>query len=262
MLSIERETTENDDFDRIIDTDLESTDKQFEIEDLEDKKGIFLIIPAYNEEKTVGEILEHVSKLNYKIVLVDDGSKDNTYKIAKKSRDKYPENIFIYRHILNRGLGAALKTGMNCALKHNAKFVVTFDADGQHDVEDIAKVCKPLIDGEAEVVIGARPFEDMPKSKSFANNVMNFLTLIFYKTRVKDSQSGLRAFKADVISDLNIVSQGYGVSSEFIREIRKNSLKLEEVTITTIYTPETQAKGTNIFVGIKILLKMIFDIIK
>ena len=261
MVSIESPTSENGEFDTTIDSNLESRDNQSE-RDLTDTKGIFLIIPAYNEEKTVGDILEKIIKLNYKIVLVDDGSKDNTYKIAKKFKSKYPENIFIYRHVINRGLGAALKTGMNGALEHNAKIVVTFDADGQHEIKDIANVCKPLINGEADFVIGARPFEDMPGSKNFANTMMNLVTLIFYKTKVKDSQSGLRAFKANIIPDLNIVSQGYGVSSEFIREIRNNRLKLEEVTITTIYTPETQAKGTNIFVGLKIIFKMIFDIIK
>jgi len=262
MLSIESQTDDNKDNETIIDYKSESKENQFEIRDLKDTHGIFIIVPAFNEEKTVGEILEKIVELNYKIVLVDDGSKDNTYKIAKKSREKYPENIFIYRHVLNRGLGAALKTGMDGALKHDAKIAVTFDADGQHDINDIAKVCKPLINGEAEFVIGARPFEDMPGSKNFANTMMNLVTLIFYKTKVKDSQSGLRAFKAELIPRIDIVSQGYGVSSEFIREIRKNRFKLEEVTITTIYTPETQAKGTNIFVGLKIIFKMIFDIIK
>ena len=261
MLNIEGKTIESNDFDTEKDN-LESTNNKVETEDLKDTEGIFIIIPALNEEKTVGKILEKISKLNYKIILVDDGSKDNTYKVAKKTRDMYPDNIFIYQHIINRGLGAALKTGMMGALEHNAKFLVTFDADGQHDIGDIAKVCQPLINGEAEFVIGARPFEDMPMTKNFANTMMNLLTLIFYKTKVKDSQSGLRAFKREVIPDLNIISQGYGVSSEFIREIRKNRLKLEEVTITTIYTPETQAKGTNLFVGLKILFKMIFDIIK
>lgn len=231
-------------------------------ENLEDIEDVFIVIPAYNEEKTVGEIIEEIAKRNYKVILVDDGSKDNTYKIAKNSKLKYPNNIFIYNHVINRGLGSALKTGMEGALKLNAKFVVTFDADGQHNIDDIIKVCKPLKNGEADVVIGSRPFEDMPLSKNFANTVMNLLTLVFYKTKVKDSQSGLRAFKSDIIHKLDIVSQGYAVSSEFIREFKKNNLKLKEVTITTIYTPETQAKGTNAIVGLKILLKMILDIFK
>lgn len=228
----------------------------------EDTDGVFLVVPAYNEEKTVGNIIEKIASLGYHVILVDDGSTDNTYEIAKKSTVKYPHNIFIYEHVINRGLGAALKTGMSGAINHGAKYVVTFDADGQHAIEDISKVCKPLKEGKADVVIGSRPFEDMPASKNFANTVMNVMTHIFYRTKVKDSQSGLRAFTAEVIPKISILSRGYGVSSEFIREIRRNHLKLDEVTITTIYTPETQAKGTNAVVGLKILFKMIIDLFR
>jgi len=223
-------------------------------------KEIFVVVPAFNEEKTVGPIIEEIASLNYNVVLIDDGSHDDTYEIASASQLKYPHNIFIFQHIINRGLGATLKTGMNAALLLGAKYIVTFDADGQHAIEDIFKVCQPLIDGKAEVVIGARPFEDMPGSKNFANTVMNFITHIFYRVNVKDSQSGLRAFKAEIVPKLSLFSRGYAVSSEFIREIRRNNLTFEEVTITTIYTPETQAKGTNALVGIKILFKMILDL--
>ncbi|KZX14496.1 undecaprenyl-phosphate mannosyltransferase [Methanobrevibacter cuticularis] len=229
----------------------------------ESTEGVFIVVPAYNEEKTVGEIIEEIAQRGYKVILVDDGSSDDTNKIAKSSKEKFPDRIFVYRHVINRGLGAALITGMTAALRKKAKYVVTFDADGQHDINDIEKVCKPLKDDvDVDVVIGARPFEDMPRSKNFANSVMNFLTRVFYKTKVKDSQSGLRAFKAATIPKIEIMSQGYDVSSEFIREIRKNNFKLKEVTITTIYTPETQAKGTNAIVGIKILFKMIINIFK
>ncbi|MCL2687322.1 MAG: glycosyltransferase family 2 protein [Methanobrevibacter sp.] len=243
--------------------------KKDENSNLQEKKGglktnkeIFIVVPAFNEEKTVGPIIEEIASLNYNVALIDDGSKDSTYEIAKNSQLKYPKNIFIFQHIINRGLGAALKTGMNASLLLGAKYVVTFDADGQHDINDIPKVCKPLINGETQVVIGARPFEDMPSSKNFANTVMNFITLIFYRVKVKDSQSGLRAFKADVVPKLSLLSAGYAVSSEFIREIRRNHLSFEEVTITTIYTPETQAKGTNAIVGLKILVKMIIDLFR
>lgn len=224
--------------------------------------GIFIVVPAFNEKKTVGSIIEEIASLGYKVIIVDDGSKDNTYEIAKKSKAKYPKNIFIYQHIINRGLGAALKTGMSGALKHGAKYVVTFDADGQHAIEDILKVWEPLKNSDIDVVIGSRPFEDMSSSKNFANTVMNLMTYIFYREKVKDSQSGLRAFKAEIIPKLQIISRGYGVSSEFIREIRRNHLKLAEVTITTIYTPETQAKGTNAVTGLKILFKMIMGMLK
>ena len=226
------------------------------------KNDIYIVVPAYNEEKTVSQIIEGIVEEGYNVILVNDGSKDNTLNFSKQSKAKYPDKIFIISHMINRGLGAALKTGMTVALNKGAKYILTFDADGQHAIEDISKVVKPLQDGEADACIGARPLKDMPLSKSFANWVMNFLTLIFYGCNVQDSQGGLRAFTSDAASQINVVSSGYGVSSEFIKEISDKNLKLAEVTITTIYTPETQSKGTDAIVGLKILFKMITDLFR
>ena len=225
-------------------------------------KDVYLVVPAFNEEKTVSQIIEGIAEKGYNVILVNDGSRDNTLNLAIESKRKYPNQIFVVSHVINRGLGAALKTGMVVALNKGAEYIVTFDADGQHEIGDIPKVCKPLRDGEADVVIGARPFEDMPISKSFANIIMNALTLIFYGRKVKDSQSGLRAFTAHAADVINIVSRGYGVSSEFIKEISDKKLRLAEVTITTIYTPETQNKGTDAIVGLKILTKMVIDLFR
>ena len=231
-------------------------------ENSEITNDVYLVVPAFNEEKTVSQIIEGIAEKGYNVILVNDGSKDKTLELAIESKRKYPNQIFVVSHVINRGLGAALKTGMVVALKKGAKYIVTFDADGQHEIEDIPKVCKPLQDGEADVVIGARPFEDMPLSKSFANYIMNALTLIFYGRNVKDSQSGLRAFTAHAADVINIVSRGYGVSSEFIKEISDKNLRLAEVTITTIYTPETQNKGTDAIVGLRILTKMVIDLFR
>ena len=229
---------------------------------MSDSNDIFVVVPAYNEEKTVSQIIEGIVEDGYNVVLVNDGSKDDTLNLAIESKRKYPNKIFIVSHIINRGLGAALKTGMTVAINKGAKYILTFDADGQHDIDDIAKVIKPLQEGKADACIGARPLKDMPISKSFANFVMNFLTLIFYGKKVKDSQSGLRAFTSDAAGQIDIVSSGYAVSSEFIKEISDNNLRLEEVEITTIYTPETQHKGTDAIVGLKILFKMILDLFR
>ena len=225
-------------------------------------KDVYLVVPAFNEEKTVSQIIEGIAERGYNVILVNDGSRDKTLKLAIESKRKYPNQIFVVSHVINRGLGAALKTGMVVALNKGAEYIVTFDADGQHEIADIPKVCKPLQDGEADVVIGARPFEDMPISKSFANYIMNALTLIFYGRNVKDSQSGLRAFTAHAADVINIVSRGYGVSSEFIKEISDKKLRLAEVTSTTMYTPETQNKGTDAIVGLKILTKMVIDLFR
>lgn len=227
-----------------------------------DTEGVYLVVPAYNEEKHVETVLRDISKLGYHIILVNDGSKDNTLEIARSVQKDYPNQIYIVSHIINRGLGAALKTGMTDALKHNAKYIITFDADGQHAFEDIPKVLKPLQDKKVDAVIGSRIFEDMPTTKRFANNVMNILTHIFYGIKVKDSQSGLRAFSSEAAKKIDVVSTGYGVSSEFIKEIKNNQISFDEVPITTIYTDETQHKGTNAIVGIKIMFKMIGDLFR
>ncbi|PKL68747.1 MAG: glycosyltransferase family 2 protein [Methanobacteriales archaeon HGW-Methanobacteriales-1] len=225
-------------------------------------KELFVVVPAYNEEKTVAKVVTELCEMGYMVVVVDDGSHDKTYSIVKDLQEKYPKQISIYSHTINRGLGAALKTGLEASLRKGAKYMVTFDADCQHDPYDIDNVCEPLKLDEADVVLGDRNFDDMPLSKKISNQIMNFITLLFYGVKVKDSQSGLRAFNSKTTQLLELQSRGYGVSSEIVREIKKNHLRLKEVPIKTIYTPYSISKGTNATIGIKILFKMIIDILK
>lgn len=232
------------------------TGKEFKMSD-EDKKNTFIVIPAYNEENRVQPVIESIAERGFKMIIVNDGSTDNTLEKLKESQKKYPNNIFIFNHIINQGTGAAITTGLDAVLKHNPKYIVNIDADGQHDINDIDKVCEPLINGRAEAAIGVRPFEDMPQSKNFANTIMNLITKIFYRVDVSDSQTGFRALTIDTLKKVKINVQGYIVCSEFLRQFREKDIKFEEVTITTIYTPETQAKGTNAIVGIKIMFNMI-----
>lgn len=227
--------------------------------DLDYNNEIFIVLPAFNEESTVSEIITDLANRKYNVLVINDGSYDKTLELAQLTKEKFPNNVFIYSHIINRGLGAAIKTGFKAANLHNAKYVITFDADGQHDVDDLNNVIIPLINKEADVVIGSRIFEDMPLSRNFANTAMNLITHIFYGAKVKDSQSGLRAFNNKAISLIDINSKGYDVSSEIIREIKNKNLKLTEVPITTIYTQETKNKGTDIIVGLKIIIRMIIN---
>lgn len=225
------------------------------------QSNIFVVIPAYNEDKTIKKVIEDLIDKNLNMIIVDDGSNDKTYEIANNAINK-TYNSYIYRHIINRGLGAALKTGIDAALAKNAEIIVTFDADGQHVVEDVFEVIKPIINSTADIVIGKRNFEEMPLSKKRGNQVMNIITRIFYGIHAKDSQSGLRAFNRKAAEVLDIHSRGYGVSSEIIGEIKKYNLKLEEVNIKTIYTDYSMSKGTDLKVGLKILFKLIIKAIK
>ena len=227
----------------------------------EDKEHTFMVIPAYNEETRVQAVIEEIAKLGYRMIIVNDGSEDRTLEKLIESQNRYPENIFILNHIINQGMGAAIRTGLEAVKRHNPKYIVNMDADGQHAIEDIDKVCEPLIKGEADAVIGVRPFKDMPFSKSFANNIMNFLTRIFYRVNVSDSQTGFRGFTIDTLNKVDIRERGYIIASEFLRQFKENNIKLKEVTITTIYTPETQAKGTNAIVGLKIMFRMLKEVL-
>ena len=191
------------------------------------------------------------------MVVVNDGSSDNTLDVILESKRKFPDKIHVYSLIINRGVGVATQTGFDAVLKYDPKYVVSMDSDGQHSADDLDNVIMPLVTGEAQAVIGVRPLKDMPFSRNFANAVMNFLTRVFYKVNVSDSQTGFRAITKDALKKININARGYLISSEFIREVNDNNIPFAEVPIQTIYTPETQAKGTNVKEAFKILIQMI-----
>ncbi|MBR0271978.1 MAG: glycosyltransferase family 2 protein [Methanobrevibacter sp.] len=224
---------------------------------LEDKNATYVVLPAYNEATRIEPVLEDIARKGYNMVIVNDGSSDNTLEVVKQSKRKFPDKIHIFSLPINRGVGIATQTGFEAVLKFNPKYIVSMDSDGQHSADDLDEVIKPLVTGEAQAVIGVRPFKDMPKTRSFANSIMNLLTRIFYKVNVSDSQTGFRAITVDALNKISINATGYLISSEFIREINDNNIPFAEVPIQTIYTPETQAKGTNVVVAFKILLQMI-----
>ncbi len=223
----------------------------------EDKDATYVVLPAYNEATRIRPVIEAIAEKGYNMVIVNDGSTDDTLDVILESKRKYPDKIHVYSLLINRGVGIATQTGFDAVLKFNPKYVVSMDSDGQHSADDLDNVIKPLVTGEAQAVIGVRPLEDMPFTRNFANSIMNFLTRIFYRVDVSDSQTGFRAITRQALDKISINATGYLISSEFIREINDNDIPFAEVPIETIYTPETQAKGTNVTVAIKILLQMI-----
>ena len=221
----------------------------------EDKNATYVVLPAYNEATRIQPVLESIAEKGYNMVIVNDGSTDNTLDVILESKRKYPNQIHVFSLMINRGVGVATQTGFDAVLNFNPKYVVSMDSDGQHSADDLDKVIKPLVTGEAQAVIGVRPLEDMPRSRNYANAIMK--TKIFYRVDVSDSQTGFRAITRDALDKITINATGYLISSEFIREINDNDIPFAEVPIETIYTPETQAKGTNTTAAIKILLQMI-----
>jgi len=214
---------------------------------------LVVVIPAYNEEKTINSVIKGLKSKGYKnIIVVDDGSKDKTYEIAKKNKVK------VYRHIINRGLGGALNTGITAALSEGADIIVTFDADGQHDSKDIQRLVKEIRKGY-DVCIGNRINKDMPFIRRLGNRILDLITYFLFGIYVNDTQSGLRAFSRKAVSMLNIKTNKMEVSSEIIYELKRNNLKLAEIPIKTIYTEYSMSKGNvNILSALKIVLKLIF----
>ena len=223
----------------------------------QDKDATYVVLPAYNEATRIQPVIEAIAEKGYNMVIVNDGSSDNTLDVIMESKSKYPDNIHVYSLLINRGVGVATQTGFDAVLKFNPKYIVSMDSDGQHSADDLDNVIRPLVTGQAQAVIGVRPLKDMPLSRNIANKIMNLLTKIFYKVDVSDSQTGFRAITIDSLKMIDINARGYLISSEFIREVNDNHIPFAEVPIQTIYTPETQAKGTNFKEAFKILFQMI-----
>lgn len=221
--------------------------------------SVSIIIPAYNEEKTIGEVVRRAKKHSAQVIVIDDASFDDTSKMAMA------EGAKVYRHAINRGLGGAIGTGFKIALIENTEILITLDADGQHDPEDIPALLRPIIDGRADVVIGSRFLsrQDVPALRRLYNSLGNIVTLALFGVKTTDSQSGFRAFNKKAIEEIRIKSDRMEVSSEIIKEIGLRKLRVEEVPIKAIYTEYSLSKGQSFVVGVKTFLKLlIIKIIK
>lgn len=210
------------------------------------------VIPAYNEETTIGNVLNHVKPYVDKIIVVDDGSKDNTFQAAK-ALDGY---ITVLRHKINLGKGAALKTGCEAAIKLGAEKLILMDADGQHKAEDIPKLLNKLEEENLDIVFGARqPNENMPIMMILGNKILTKLINLFLNIKLTDTQTGFRAFTSDAYKKLQWQSSDYSVETEMIVKTSKNNLKYGEVAIPTIY--KDNYKGTTCIDGVKIFFNLI-----
>ena len=218
------------------------------------RQKVFVVIPAYNEEKSIGNVIKTLKREGYdNIIVIDDGSKDKTYEIAKEN------NAIVYKHVINRGLGGALGTGIKAALINNADIIVTFDADGQHDAKEIKKVIEPIINGKADAVIGSRMIKrkGMPLIRVIGNFGFNVITFLLFGVWTTDSQSGFRAFSRNAAKKIDIKTNRMEVSSEIIREIGLKRIKFREVPIKAIYTEYSVKHGQSSINGIRILGKLI-----
>ncbi len=197
----------------------------------------YIVIPAYNEGKVIGSVIQELQNKGYKhIIVIDDGSTDNTYQAVSH------KNVIVLRHMLNRGKGAAVKTGIEAAKILMADKVITFDADGQHDPESIVTIQNKLKDHD--VVLGMRDFSQkhIPFFKKIGNHLGNIITGFVYGLWVKDSQSGMRGYSKRALSLIVTMADRYEYDSEIMREIVRNKLSYCETEIKVRYTKYSQEK--------------------
>lgn len=222
-------------------------------------KKIFCIIPAFNEEEKIAKVIKDVFPFFDKIIIVDDGSFDNTYKEAKKS------GVVVLRHLINRGQGAALETGNQYALKNGVDFVVHFDADGQFLSDEINDVLEPLKDDKYDIVFGSRFLGKKNNMPFFKKNILfpvARLINLFLGVKTTDPQSGFRAMNRKALEKIKIKNDGSAHCSEILSKAFKFKLKIKEIPITVLYDEFGQGifggkgKGSG---GIKIIKDLIIQ---
>ena len=226
-----------------------------------DDKTVAIVIPAYNESEVIAEVIQEIRDAGeYRIVVVDDGSSDATYQAAKACA-----GVVALRHRINRGKGAATKTGIMAANRLGADIIVTMDGDGQHDPTDIRALIQPIREKACDVVLGTRPKVkgEMPYIKIIANRIGNIVTWLLYGMHVSDSQSGFRAYSHFAASIIDTKADKYEYDSKVIREINNNRLRFTEVPIQVRYTAYSMGKvqKQGFINGIKTLVRMIWGML-
>lgn len=213
------------------------------------------VIPAYNEETTIGSVVLSTRQHVLRVVVVDDGSTDRTAELAQLAGAQ------VISHYENLGKGAALKTGFRAA--RDADIIVTLDSDAQHYPSDIPRLLEPIIAGEADVVNGSRYLNgndtDTPGYRRVGQNVLDIATNISGGTQITDSQSGFRAFHQRSFPVFKFRSQDYSIESEMLIDASQAGLRIKEVDISVRYGEEHQHKKNPVSHGLAVLVRLLRD---
>lgn len=208
---------------------------------------VCIVIPAYNEGLVIKDVVSdiarklHNEKISFEVVVIDDGSRDNTADQARKG------GATVIPHILNSGAGAATATGLSYANQNNFDIAATMDADGQHNSDDVVNGIKKIQKTGADLLIGSRLINSrgMSRVKVLGNKGLSFITYILFGIDVTDSQSGLRIFSKNALSRLRWKTSGYEFCSEMLWRAKQLGLRVEEYSIEAIYTEYSKGKGQN-----------------
>jgi glycosyltransferase involved in cell wall biosynthesis len=212
-----------------------------------------IVIPLYNEELVISGVLSELKEKypSYAIVIVDDCSNDESYTRACL------KDIYLLKHIINLGQGAALQTGIEFAKELGCKYIVTFDSDGQHDPLDIPSFIKPLKEGQADIVLGSRflgSTENMPTRKKYLLKASRFFTWVTTGILLTDSHNGLRAINIEKFPNFKITQNRMAHASEIISIIKTLRMRYLEMPCNIRYTQYTLEKGQSMWNSINIVI--------
>jgi glycosyltransferase involved in cell wall biosynthesis len=220
------------------------------------RSGVFVVVPAYNEAAGIEHVLRDLTSAPMTVVLVDDGSSDATSSIAGRFTPH------VVRHLVNRGQGAALQTGIEFALRRGALYIVTFDADGQHRVDDIAALIAPLAAGECDVTLGSRFLGqaiDIPRLRVLALKTAVLGTRLLSGMRLTDAHNGFRAFTRRAAQRIRISMDRMAHASELVDLIRREGFRYLEVPVEVRYTSYSLAKGQRVRDAVRTVSDYILD---
>ncbi len=213
--------------------------------------NIYILIPVYNEEKKIKSVVTELSSSFKNIVAVNDGSTDSTQEILQSL------NIVTLNHSINLGQGAAISTGFKFIQKqNNAYAVVTFDADGQHSVDDAKAFSNEILACEEDIIFGSRFINgksNIPFIKKIALSIVVFFTNRFSSINLSDAHNGLKAIKKTCLKRLDIDIDGFGFESQIIHQVSKKGISYKEMPTNTIYTTYSKNKGQKLINGLIIL---------
>ena len=208
-------------------------------------------IPAYNEEKNIASIITKLKNITDSIIVCDDGSSDMTSEISKNL------GAIVISHKKNMGYGAAIRTIFQKSVELDSDILVTFDADGQHRIDDVNKILQPLENNEADIVIGSRFLDNetkVPNYRKIGIKVITQVTNASLKKKLTDSQSGFRAYNKQALTQISPSEMGMGISTEILIKASNKGLRIAEIPITILYHDGTSthnpvSHGTSVLIS-------------
>jgi glycosyltransferase involved in cell wall biosynthesis len=216
-----------------------------------------VIVPAYDEAGAIEAVLDDLATLPCHVIVVDDGSSDETYQISLR------RPVAVLRHPVNLGAGAALQTGITYALRQErVRYLVSFDADGQHHAGDVATLVGKLLDGDLDVALGSRFLEpagteSMPRGRKALLRLAVLFTRLTAGLAVTDAHNGLRAFTAASAASLRLRHCRMAHASEIYAWIRREGLRWCEVPVTVTYSSYSLRKGQRGFAAVDIVWDLV-----